>query len=277
MANHNRENRLQVLVLLVLFLAVASACSSLGSSPSSELSTPVSQPKLLATVFLSPTPNDQEREATRLAVRAEPPTAQPTRTPAPTAYIGVFVGDAGGADGGVTFLDPSLLDATQSLNLPTLAISSCPFPVDPLFGTNWMTNAPAVSDLGCAGEPAAPYIGTGQIFEQGVMYWIPSGEIWTFSPSAGISGRFWYVQQSPPDEGWTVPVPDGLRMPQQGFGAVWKSVDGVRQTMGFARTDEQAASLAIQRFDGGALIRDETAGQTFVLVGRDTGIAYGPY
>ena len=74
-----------------------------------------------------------------------------------------------------------------------------------------------------------------------------------------------------------MPPPGGLKMPQQGFGAVWKAVDGVRQTMGFARLDEQSASLAIQRFDHGALIRDETAGQTFILVGRDTGSAYGPY
>ena len=51
----------------------------------------------------------------------------------------------------------------------------------------------------------------------------------------------------------------------------------MRQTLGFARTDEQSASLAIQRFDGGALIRDETAGQTFLLVGRESGSAYGPY
>ncbi|MEP7291805.1 MAG: hypothetical protein ABI835_08470 [Chloroflexota bacterium] len=258
-------------------LLLVAACSSLNATQSLELATPVVQPKLLATLYLSPTPNNQEREATRLAVRSEPPTPLPTRTPAPTAYIGVFVGDAGGVDSGISFNDPANFDNAQAGSLPTLGAAGCVYPVDPIFGTAWTTNAPALADLGCAGEPSTPYIGTQQIFEHGVMYWIPSGEIWSVAPSGGIDGRFWYVLEAPPDQGWTVPAPEGLRMPEQGFGSVWKAVDGVRQTLGFARTDEQSASLAIQRFDGGALIRDETAGQTFLLVGRENGSAYGPY
>ncbi len=263
-------------VLLLAAALVFGACSALSPTQSAEVSTLVVQPKLLATLFLSPTPNEQEREATRMAVRSEPPTALPSHTPAPTAYIGVFVGDAGGVDSGVAFTDPELFDSTLAA-VPTVGASGCPYSVDPIYGTGWTTNVAAVADLGCAGEPSTPYVGTQQIFEHGVMYYIPSGEIWSLSPSGGIDGRFWYVPIAPGDEGWTVPAPEGLRMPLQGFGAVWKAVDGVRQTLGFARTDEQSASLAIQRFDGGALIRDETAGQTFVLVGRDTGSAYGPY
>jgi hypothetical protein len=33
----------------------------------------------------------------------------------------------------------------------------------------------------------------------------------------------------------------------------------------------------VQRFDGGALIFDQTSAQVFTLVGRDDGTAYGPY
>lgn len=264
-------------VATIVFVALlVSACSSLNATQSAALSTPVVQPKILATVFISPTPNEQERAATRAAVDSQPPTPLPSRTAPPTAYIGVFVGDAAGADGeGV--VNASLFEGTLAVNLPTLGAPGCAYPVDPVYGINWTTNTSAVSDLGCAGEPSSHYIGTQQIFEHGVMYWIPSGEIWSLAPSGGIDGRFWYVEQAPPLQEWTVPVPEGLRMPQQGFGAVWKAVDGVRQTLGFARVDEQSASLDVQRFDGGALIRDETAAQTFVLVGRDTGIAYGPY
>jgi len=264
------------IVLWAVALYLIAACSSLNPTQSAALSTPVVQPKLLATLYISPTPNDQEREATRLAVGAQPPTLPPSRTPAPTAYVGVFVGDAGGVDSNVV-IDASRFEGTLAVNLPTLGAPGCAYPVDPVFGTIWTSNTPAVSDLGCAGEPSSHYIGTQQIFEHGAMYWIPSGEIWSIAPSGGIDGRFWYVEQAPPDQGWTVPPSEGLRMPEQGFGAVWKAVDGVRQTLGFARVAEQSASLAIQRFDGGALIRDETAAQTFVLAGRDTGIAYGPY
>jgi hypothetical protein len=264
------------IVTWALALCLVAACSSLNATQSAALSTPVVQPKILATVYISPTPNEQEREATRLAGESQPPTPPPSRTPAPTAYIGVFVGDAGGVDGDVV-VDSSRFEGTLAVNLPTLGAPGCAYPVDPVYGTAWTTNASAVSDLGCAGEPSSHYIGTQQIFEHGVMYWIPSGEIWSLAPSGGIDGRFWYVEQAPPLQEWTVPAPEGLRLPQQGFGAVWKAVDGVRQTLGFARVDEQSASLDVQRFDGGALIRDETAGQTFVLVGRDTGIAYGPY
>ena len=266
------------LILWGLLLLLVAACSSANNTQSEAISSPAAQPKILATLFLSPTPNNQESEATRLAVRSEPPTPLPSRTPAPTPYIGVFVGESSEiSDSGGGFNNPAGFEGGAAAIQPTLGGSGCVYPVDPIFGTNWTTNSPAVADLGCAGEPATPYIGTQQIFEHGVMYWIPSGEIWSVAPSGGIDGQFWYVLEAPPDQGWEVPPPEGLRMPIQGFGAVWKAVDGVRQTLGFARTDEQSASLAIQRFDGGALIRDETAGQTFLLIGRESGSAYGPY
>lgn len=265
------------LVLLLLAVLGAAACSSLAPTQTAALSTPVVQPKILATLFLSPTPNDQEREATRLAVRVEAPTQPPTRTPAPTPYVGVFAGESSGVENNISFADAQMLEGTLSASLPTLSASGCVNTVDPAFGTTWTSNTEALNALGCAGEPATSYIGTQQSFERGVMYWIPSGEIWSIAVASGQGGRFWYVAQAPGDEGWTVPAPEGLRMPLQGFGAVWKAVDGVRQALGFARADEIAASLAIQRFDNGALVRDETAGQTFVLVGRDAGIAYGPY
>ena len=265
-----------IVVLWGLFPCLTAACSALGATPTPESATPVVQPKLLATLYVSPTPNDQEREATRFAVRAESPTPAPSNTPLPTAYVGVFVGDAGGVDSSVP-VDSTQFDGTVAPVFPTLGATGCPYPVDAIFGTSWTSNDSALEDLGCAGEPSHTYVGTQQIFEHGVMYWIPSGEIWILSPSGGIDGQFWYAEQSPPDQGWTVPAPSGLLMPERGFGAVWKAVDGVRQTLGFARLEEQSVSLAIQRFENGALLRDETAGQTFIVVGVDAGSAFGPY
>lgn len=122
--------------LILIAMLLVAACSSLNATPSPEVATPVIQPKILATLYISPTPNDQEQEATRLAVRAQPPTAIPSRTPAPTAYIGVFVGDAVGVDGGVPILDPSRFEGTLPVNLPTLGAPGCAYPVDPVFGTS---------------------------------------------------------------------------------------------------------------------------------------------
>ncbi len=267
-----------LIIFLVLLIA---ACSPLAEpSAPSALGTPAVQPKILATLYLSPTPNGQERDATQRAAAVVSPTPPPTHTPAPTAYVGVFLGESGAVDGDLLNVNPDRFAGTLdagSAAFPTLAAPGCAYPVDAIFGTTWTTNTSAVDDLGCAGEPSHSYVGTNQIFEHGVMYWIPSGEIWALVPSGGIDGEYWYVEQAPPDQGWTVQPPTGLQMPEQGFGAVWKAVDGVRQALGYARTAEQSASLAIQRFEQGALIRDETAGQTFILTGGDTGSAYGPY
>ena len=255
--------------LFFLLLFLFAACT--GAPSSDDTGTAVPQLKLLATLHLSPTPADAEREATRLAIRAAPTTPSPTQTPEPTVYVGVFLGEAGGA------ADIERYQGTLIAALPTPEFAECANPTDPRFGVVWSTNETARAALGCAGEPAAPYVGTVQFFERGVMYWVPTGEIWTIVPGGAAGGQFWYVPLAPPMQIWEVPAPEGLRMPQLGFGAVWKAVDGVRQAVGFARTDETSASLTVQRFEGGALILDSTSGQVFALVGRDQGTAYGPY
>jgi hypothetical protein len=199
--------------------------------------------------------------------------------PTPTVYIGVFLGDSSGADGGgLPDFDVASFQGTLTSDIPTLVAPTCLIPTDPIFGVAWATNPTIADALGCAGEPVTSYVGSTQIFERGAMYFIPSGEIWVLTPGGTSGGRYWYVPQAPPDQGWEVPPPEGLRMPTLGFGAVWKAVDGVRQTLGFARTEEQAASISVQRFDGGALFLDSSAGQVFALLGdQSSGTTYGPF
>jgi len=259
------------LLLLVLLLA---ACT--GETGSSATGTPIVEYKLLATLFLSPTPNEEQREATRLAVRAVTPTTIPTRTPEATVYIGVFLGENESVLDPV--IDPARYQGTLSAGiLPTPLPINCLYPTDAAFGTVWLTNESARAALRCAGEPAAPYIGTVQFFENGVMYWLPTGEIWTVAPGGASGGQFWYVPIAPPDQGWTVPVPAGLRMPEFSFGALWRADESIRQSLGFARADESSISITVQRFEGGALLFDATSAQVFTLVGRENGVAYGPY
>jgi hypothetical protein len=264
-------------ILIIGLLWVLSGCSP-AETPASEAQYPEDLPKQLATVYISPTPGDDERRATTIASRPTITVQVPTAIPTATVYVGVFLGDSSGEDGGGSLLDPAVFEGTLIANIPTLEAPTCLIPTDPLFGTNWAANSTLSETLACAGEPVTSYVGTTQIFERGVMYFIPSGEIWVIAPGGTSGGQYWYVPQAPPDQGWEVPPPEGLRMPTLGFGAVWKAVDGVRQTLGFARTDEQAASISIQRFDGGALFLDSSAGQTFALIGdQSSGTAYGPF
>ena len=72
-----------------------------------------------------------------------------------------------------------------------------------------------------------------------------------------------------------VTPPEGLKIPLLGFGAVWFGVDGVRDTLGFARTDEQPVKLAFQRFEGGTLFKDISSDSVFVLL--PDGRAFGPF
>jgi hypothetical protein len=263
--------------LTITFLCLLAACGS-TETPSSNAAYPEELPKHLATVYISPTPGDAERRATNIASRPTITLQLPTVIPTPTVYVGVFMGESSDEDGGAALIDPSIYQGTLLANVPTLEAPTCLIPTDPVFGTTWASNTTVAETLACAGEPVTSYVGTTQIFERGVMYFIPSGEIWVIAPGGAGGGQYWYVPQAPPDQGWEVPPPEGLRMPTLGFGAVWKAVDGVRQTLGFARTDEQAASISIQRFDGGALFLDSSAGQVFALIGEPSGgTAYGPF
>jgi hypothetical protein len=245
-------------------LVLLAACGT--PTPTQVALAPSVMPKLLATVYISPTPNQAEQEATR---GASPPTETPpplVSSPQPTPYIGVFLGEAQNDDGGPV-IDPSLLN-----NLPTTPTSSfdgsaCTIPPDAKLGTTWTTDSLAVSRLGCPIEYMASYKGTLRIFERGVMYWRPTGEIWAVSPAAG---RYWYAPTPlPPPPTLAVPPP-GLRTPSQNFSAVWSSVPGVQDALGFAQTDEQEADLATQRFSGGTLLLDSSSGQVFVLFGDST-------
>jgi hypothetical protein len=256
--------------------ALLAACASAPSDTQPPTPDAAALPKQLATVELSPTPNESERAATQAVRRlTEPPPPTAAVSPTPTVYIGVFIGGELG-DAPVIDLSRYATTLTAAGGFVPAPTPACLIPIDPNFGDRWRADPSLETALGCPTEPPAAYIGTTQLFERGVMYSVPTGEIYTIA-FAPTGGRFWYVPQAPPDQGWIVPAPDGLRVPLFGFGAVWKAVDGVRAAVGFARLEEAAASLTVQRFDRGALLRDVSSGQVFVLIGSGSGEAYGPF
>jgi hypothetical protein len=269
-----------VLAAGLLLAGCAGAGSNAASSDGYATVPPEQLVRRLATVYASPTPDADAVRQTQVAIRPTADLRMPTAQPSPTVYIGIFLG-AEDAGGGLPVIDPARYQGTLAAAVPPLdatqAAGACAIPVDPVFGASWTSNAEAVTGIRCPIEAAQAYIGTAQIFERGAMYFVPSGAIWSIAIS-GTGGPYWFVPQAPPDTPSEIPAPDGLRLPQLGFGAVWRGVAGVREALGFARTDETAASLTVQRFENGTLILDSSAGQVFVLVGpADSGTAFGPY
>jgi hypothetical protein len=242
----------------------------------------------LATVEIPPTLDEAAQRATQIAGRATA-TLPATPLPTPTVYIGIFIP---AEDNNLPPLQPFDGSAAQPTPLSTgvggvptavgLPANNCPIPPDSIFGAQWATSdvmlGTASGAIGCPFEVALQVVGSSQVFENGVMYFIPNGDIWAIAPGGTAGGQYWHVSAAPPEQSWEVPVPEGLRLPRLGFGAVWRAVDGVRQTLGFATTDEANASLTIQRFTNGALIYDASAGRVFALVGTpDNGTVYGAF
>jgi hypothetical protein len=240
---------------------------------------PTGAQKLLATVYISPTPNEPEQTATRRASQpTETPVASP-QPPTPTVYIGVFLGEAGNRDDIAGIAALQLATPQNQIAPPTLSpLASCLTPVDDRFGTHWMQAGEPFQTMGCPASYAVPFDGIVQVFERGAMYFTPDGAIWAIGVSPTGPGHWWFFGSAPPGEVRDVVPPPGLKVPSLGFGAVWASVPGVRDALGFARTDEQGVTFTVQDFQGGTLLLDNGAGQVFILLGTAAeGDAHGPY
>lgn len=259
---------------LALLMVLLAACESEQEAAPTLASLPVVQAKQLATVYISPTPSDAERQATRAAII--PSVSVPTLTPEPTAtvYVGVFL-QAENVEG-----DIPIIDATRMLFQPdqTAVPSRCRFEIAEAFGESWRTNANAVRELGCPVEGWQDFGGGLQLFERGVMYYQENGGLWAITTSGGVTGdRFWALPFVPPP-GTEEPIdpPPGLQVPIEGFGTMWRLVDGVRDRLGFARLNGQPAEMTLQRFEGGSLLLDKSSGVVYILLNRSS-IAFGPY
>lgn len=263
-------------ICLLLFVLVLAGCTGTTAPTPSAPTVPPVQVKLLATVFISPTPNPQEQQATQLAIR--PTTTQQAIAPTPTAtaYVGVFLGEAEQSLESAFDAPPAPPSPTLPAQFVTPSPQPCPFETDVVFGTNWRADVRVEQVLGCAVEAPVQFLGNVQIFERGVMYWRgDTNEIWALTQNTVGVGQYWYVASAGQIENPGITAPEGLIVPVRGFGDVWLNVAGVRDALGFARTPEQPATFNTQRFAGGRLILDTTAGQVWALY--DSGEVLGPY
>lgn len=260
------------LLFCLLVLALASACQQ-AATPTVEA--PRVAAKVLATVYISPTPGQAEREATRLASSPTPTPVLPTPIPSATPYIGVFLGEVESSSADSPIVDPALLGAFVTPQ-PPVSIEDCEIQPNEVFGATWMRSADAVRRLGCPIQIMFGFKGDVQLFERGAMYRREeTGEIWAIAPGGANQGKFWYVAKAPDISTEGISAPGGLRVPLEGFGGVWMGVPGVRQALGFAQTDEERTEMAMQLFDSGSLLLDSGSGAIFALIVNSD--LYGPF
>lgn len=245
--------------------------------------TPVSTVKALATVFTTATLNPEEIAATRGAISATPVPPTATIIPTETPYIGIFIGEAEQERGFVEITSPLFgpnadnPDSVVRIQQPTADANLCPLPIDAPYLTAWRTNSIVNQRLGCPIQGSFGFFGNVQIFEHGLMYYYPEfNAVWAIRPlQEGNRGRYDYLENPPEGSIVGLQADAGLIIPDGVFGDMWLAVSGLRQEMGFARTDSQETPLGLQRFNNGIFIHDALAGQVYALV--VDGTVLGPY
>lgn len=255
--------------VLIIALLILAGCNGETPVANPTLTPPAVMPKLIATVYISPTPNANEIAATRAASTATATPIPVLPTASSTAYVGVFLGEVE-ADDNAPALNPAM--ELPTVIVPATLVATCPNPPDPLFGTRWSADPVVSAALGCPIELVSSITGALQIFERGVMYWRPNGEIWAI---ATAQQQYWYVPSAPSVPPGEIVAPEGLIAPSQGFGAVWRGIPGVQDGLGYARIAEQNGTVSTQKFQNGTLLADGSSGQIFVLLAD--GRALGPY
>jgi hypothetical protein len=264
-----------LLLLVTFYLSLLTLTACTGETTPSP--TPQAISMEIATVYISPTPNEDEAAATRalVTVTSLPPTA--TVIPTETPYIGRFIGEAQLEADFVEILTPifapALVDAQPTANADRCIAN----PIDTPYLIAWRTNPTVSERMGCPIQGGFGIFGESQVFENGVMYFYPElNAVWAIRVPAGANrGEYDYLENAP--EGSTIGMqpPVGLLVPGAAFGNMWLGVPGLREEMGFARTDAQTVPMGMQRFENGTFLLDASAGQVYALVTDRT--VLGPF
>ncbi len=263
-------HKLMVKRAFLLFLSLFAFAACQGTETPTPDLFDVPQNRILATVYISPTPNADQRQQTQIAGVPSATVAPPTLTPQPTAYVGVFIGEVQER--------PELLGSPvfDQFRQPTSVAGDCDITVGEQYVNALSSSETLRSRMGCPIQIAFGFFGAVQIFERGVMYQrLETREVWAIIPGGTGIGRYWYVEVPPPVTVEGISPPTGLRLPEADFASVWAGIDGVRTAMGFAQTPLQNVDLGQQRFDGGTLFLDQNVQEVFGLMAN--GDVYGPF
>jgi hypothetical protein len=256
-------------VLLVLLL---SACDALNTQTTTTPS-PIAINKLIATVYISPTPNVAQRAATQLAVTPTPATPTATVPASATPYVGVFIGQAQ-RDPGFAVIEAPFFGPTPG-GAPTAVAERCPTPIDQTYLALWQTSTQINAEMGCPIQAGFGFFGQVQFFEDGVMYYRPeTREVWALQPS-GNTGEYWFVAAPQEQSTAAIEPQPGFIVPEGDYANAWLGIEGLQAEFGYAIDDPTRIALGAQRFDGGTFLLDANGDQIFVLL--VDGSALGPY
>jgi hypothetical protein len=125
------------------------------------------------------------------------------------------------------------------------------------FGKLWRENGAVRSKLAC---PSAPEISVTpaaeQHFQGGYMFW--RGDTHTIYVFIGTQPGHWYQFADNWQETDPTPVidtpPPGLHVPVRGFGKIWSTYSGLRQSLGWATDVETNITAAWEGFSGGSMM-----------------------
>jgi hypothetical protein len=285
---------------ILLVMAVLAGCA--GPTPTPDPDGPIltgfdALPKSLATVFLSPTPNAPQAQATVDSRRPTDTPVPPTFTATPTPYVGIFMGAPTFSAGGiiptgirgvvrVTLAPLPGTKAPPNSSAGNQSPRSCAVQAAAQFA-NAAKNPAVQQKLGCPrGAPFNVKL-VAEPFQTGFMFWRETREIYVLSTANILKGAatdtFWRVpdnwNESIPASDPSQVAPAGLLQPVRGFGYVWRSNTTMRNSLGWAIAGEQPYDSTWQDFEHGWMMTGNNGG-VFALAPLDgppatTGIHFG--
>jgi len=285
--------------LVAVAVFVLAGCA--GAAPTPDPDGPIltgfdALPKSLATVFLSPTPNAPQAQATLNSRRPTDTLPPPTYTPSPTPFVGIFMGLPTISVGGIVptgMYRAVIITMTPQPGAKATAnaggsapLTSCPVqPASPF--VNAAKNPAVQQRLGCTTGAAYTVKLVAQPFQTGFMFWRETKEIYVVS-TAGLqkgapTDSFWRVSdnwnESMPASDPALVAPAGLLQPVRGFGYVWRSNAAFRNSLGWALAGEQPFDSTWQSFERGWMMTTNT-GNVLALAPLDgppvtTGVHFG--
>ena len=262
-----------------LIAAILAGCTSSGA-PTPPSPVGLRNPKSLATVFISPTPDVPQEQASPAAPVSPPPAGlAPTATATP--YIGIFMGAAQVEEiEGPVSGSAGALSATS----PPAASGACAIPPASPFNNAWTANPVLRERLRCPVNAGFGLRLVQQPFERGIMFWRETGDIYALSVQSIQQGSaadiYWRTtdtwQEGQPESDPAFSAPEGRLQPIRGFGNAWRNNPTLRDALGWATGPEGWFDSFWQDFEGGWMMVGP-GGQVFALVPSDanTGVHFG--
>ncbi len=288
-----------MLLIGIVGLLVGCATATPPPNPDSPILTGFDAlPKALATVPLSSTPDLLQATATldsRLPTLTVPP---PTFTATPTPIVGVFLGaqTLTPVDGTFQWLPtrgprvviltvkpgtrPSAAPIVSNPQGTAIAVQptagngasgaarTCNVTIVSQFANAYARNGAASARLGCPLTPGYGLKLVTQSFQNGVMLWRETKEIYALANS----NTFWRVadtwNDSIPASDPALAAPAGAKQPIRGFGYAWRSNPAIRNGLGWALNDEQQFDGFWQDFEHGFMVTG-SGGVVYALIPAD--------